>query len=158
MDTDRDDVMDALDRRVLYLVHRGERASTDVISAALDDLGLNGRMALALEVLLERPGISSAQLGRYCRVSRQAMLGPLRDLEERGLLQRPEPVAGVRVRPLELTPEGRRVAATARDRVRAIERAVLNRLTAADQARLRELLVAYSSAWEALAPVEMSRT
>jgi DNA-binding MarR family transcriptional regulator len=140
----------AISRRVMYLVHRGQSMSSDVIGAALADLEVNGTLALVLEVLLDEGEISAAQLARHCLVSRQALVAPLNQLETRGLLRRPDPLATARVRPLALTPAGRELAHEVRDLVRRLERMVLDQFSDSELNTMKALLGRYDEAWETL--------
>lgn len=144
------DSADYIASRFIYLVHRGESASTEVVSSALTDLELNGTHGLMLEVLGIHPGISAAQLARYCRVSRQAVLVPLGLLESRGLVSKTVMGEKARVKPLALTAEGARVAALVRARVAALEAQVVARFSEGERELLRELLGRYAEAWDGI--------
>jgi len=141
---------DYITLRFIYLVHRGESAASDVITASLHDLDLTGTHGLILEVLNAHPGISAAQVARYCGISRQAVLAPLGYLESRKLVYRNVADPRARVKPLELTGEGSRLAGLARGRVEVLEAQVMSGFSEGERELLRELLARYADSWESV--------
>jgi DNA-binding MarR family transcriptional regulator len=139
--------------RTLYLIHRTRVATADAVADVLSDLQLNGTLALILESLYELGAAPAAQIARRCLVTRQALTAPLNDLQRRGLVQRPESAANVRVRPTELTESGREVALEVRARIRQLERAAMAEFDPAEVHALRVMLGRYAVAWERLAGV-----
>jgi DNA-binding MarR family transcriptional regulator len=138
-------------QRTMHLIHRAKVATADTVNAGLSDLGLNGTLALMLETLYELGPLSAAELARRCLVTRQALTGPLNQLQARGLVERPESATNLRVRPTALTAEGRALTKVVRRRVRKAERLSIAPFTEAELAALRELLVRYAVSWEELA-------
>ena len=106
----------------MHLIHRAKVATAERINADLADLDLNGTLALLLETLYEHGPMSAAELARRCLVTRQALTGPLNQLQARGLVQRPESATNVRTRPTALTADGKALTKIVRRRVRRAER------------------------------------
>ncbi|MBT2225722.1 MarR family winged helix-turn-helix transcriptional regulator [Nonomuraea sp. NEAU-A123] len=135
----------------MYLIHRTRVATAEAVNAELADLGLNGTLSLILETIFELGETNAAELARRCLVTRQALTGPLNDLQSRGLVQRPEPSTRVRVRPITLTAEGREAAGIARLRVGEAERRSIASFEQGELDQLRRLLTRHAAAWEELA-------
>lgn len=99
-----------------------------------------------LELLGQRPGLSSAELGRGAFVTRQAMNSVLRGLHERGLVTRPDTAPRGRSLPTQLTDAGRHELHAASAAVHAIEEQMLAALTPQQAQRLREDLAVCTAA------------
>ena len=93
-----------------------------------------------LELLSQRPGMSSSELARGAFVSRQSMSVLLQSLERDGLVSRPDQPPTGRVLPTQLTPVGRRRLGAATTAVRAVELQMLADLGSTEQEQLRHLL------------------
>jgi len=137
--------------RTMHLIHRAKVATAERINADLADLELNGTLALLLETLYEHGPMTAAELARRCLVTRQALTGPLNQLQARGLVQRPESATNVRTRPTALTEDGKALTKIVRRRVRRAERLSVSGFDINELETLRELLARYASAWEQLA-------
>ena len=72
-----------------YALKRAQAALRAAMDEALFPLGLTVAQYSCLELIGERPGVSSAELARGMFVSRQSMNLVLRGLQERGLVKRP---------------------------------------------------------------------
>ncbi len=120
-----------------------KRAEQELMAAkhtALKPTGLTVPQYAALYTLAGNPGISSAALARTCLVSPQAMNVLLKNLQERGLVERtPHPWHG-NVLETTLTEEGRAVLAAADARAVRIEQAIADELTPDERDTLRTLL------------------
>lgn len=93
--------------RLSYLVFRLERRIRAHLDDALAHHGVTTTEYMALSELRLRDGPSSAQLARIAFVTAQAMNLVIRDLEQRGLVQRhPDPRGGRTLR-VALTRAGR---------------------------------------------------
>ena len=128
------------------------------LSDALSDLGLTVPQLLVLRAIEYSPACSSAELGRMCFVSPQAMVSNISKLEAAGLIVRTPGVG--RTLETRLTEKGHaaleragsRVASAERyitqvlgeDRVRALD----NGLVALNDCMLKSLVVTTSRTWE----------
>jgi DNA-binding MarR family transcriptional regulator len=137
--------------RTMYRLHRARVATAEAVNATLSDLKLNGTLTLVLEALDELGEASAAEIARRCLVTRQALTGPLNELQNRGLVQRPESSANVRTRPVALTALGREVSADVRGRIARLEHDAAAGLTSDELAALRDLLTRYAAGWERIA-------
>jgi len=117
----------------LKQVTAGLRVAMD---AVLRPIGLTVPQYSCLEVLGQRPGLSNAELARSVFVSRQAMNGVLRGLQDHGLVTRPATAAQGRALPTELTAAGRQRLQGASAAVRAVEKQLLSDLAPDAQRRL----------------------
>jgi DNA-binding MarR family transcriptional regulator len=141
-----DEGVGPLDQSVGYTIKVAATALRGAMDAVLRPLGLTVPQYACLELLGQRPGLSNADLARGAFVTRQAMNGVLRGLQDRGLVARPELAAGGRARPAELTASGRRQLAAASRAVRAVELRMLASLDLARQHRLQSDLATCAAA------------
>lgn len=109
--------------------------------AAVKVAGLTVPQYAALFALSGSPGISGAALARACLVTPQAMTVVLKNLEERGLVERTPHQWHRNVLETRLTDEGRNALETADERAVAIERRLAEEFTPEERATLRSLLV-----------------
>lgn len=86
-----------------------------------------------LELLAQRPGLSSSELARGAFVTRQSMSVLLQALERDGYVSRPAEAAVGKVLPTRLTPRGRRSLEKASAAVRSVEVRMLGGLTQDEQ-------------------------
>lgn len=122
---------------VLKQVHATLRAAMD---DAVRPYDLTVPQYACLELLGQRPGLSSAELARHGFVTRQSMNLVLQRLQDRGLLTRPSEAPHGRARPSELTPEGAALLREASVAVKSVEGQVFSALSPDQQARMREEL------------------
>jgi len=99
-----------------------------------------------LEVLDQRPGLSSSELARATFVTRQSMNLVLQGLQQRGLLTRATVAHHGKALPAELTEGGRALLRAASVAVRTIEKQMLAPLTPSAQQRLLADLAACAAA------------
>ncbi|WZH51840.1 MAG: MarR family transcriptional regulator [Nocardioides alkalitolerans] len=117
-----------------YLLKEAATALRAAMEEALRPLGMTVTRYSCLELLAQRPGMSSSDLARGAFVTRQSMNVLLQALEQEGLVDRPaQPVVG-KALPTTLTPAGRRLLDEATAAVRAVEVRMLGGLTPAEQA------------------------
>lgn len=135
-----------LDEAVGYVLKQAAAALRAAMDAALRPLQLTVPQYACLELLGQCAGLSNADLARGAFVTRQAMNGVLRGLQDRGLVTRPATAAHGRARPTELTPIGREHLHAASRAVHGVEQQMLSPLCPAQQRRLRENLAACASA------------
>ncbi|WP_433622973.1 MarR family winged helix-turn-helix transcriptional regulator [Nocardia sp. CA-120079] len=100
----------------------------------------------ALYALSENPGVSAAALARECMVTPQAMTVVLKNLQERGFVERTPHPWHRGVLETRLTPAGRKAFAKADAKAAAIERRVAAAFSAQEREQLRELLARFTDA------------
>ena len=140
------EIVGHLEESVGYAVKQAAVALRSAMDAVLRPLELTVPQYSCLEVLAQRPGLSNAELARATFVTRQAMNGVLRGLQDRGLVARPATASHGRALPTQLTAHGRAHLHTASAAVRAVEHRMLAPLDHAHRARLRDDLAACTSA------------
>lgn len=117
---------------------------SSVLRAAMEDvlrpLGMTVTHYACLELLAQRPGLSSSELARGTFVTRQSMHVLLQTLERDGQVIRATEAPVGKVLPTRLTPAGRRLLDEASAAVRAVEVRMLADLSAAEQAEAFRLL------------------
>lgn len=135
-----------VDQSVGYVLKAASTALRTAMEAALRPMGLSVAQYSCLEVLGQRPEISSAELARATFVTRQSMNEVLRTLQQRALVTRPATATHGRALPSRLTDSGREHLHAASAAVRAIEEEMLSRLSAASRRVLLEDLAACAAA------------
>ena len=135
-----------LENSVGYALKQAAVALRSSMDAVLRPLELSVPQYSCLEVLGQRPGLSNAELARATFVTRQAMNGVLRGLQDRGLVTRPATAPHGRALPTQLTPTGRQHLHAASAAVRDVERRMLAPLTDLHRRRLRDDLAACTAA------------
>lgn len=128
---------DDLENVVGYVLKQAAWALRGAMDAALRPMGLTVPQYACLALLGRRPGLSNAELARGAFVSRQAMNGVLRGLQERELVSRPAAASKGRALPTELTDSGREQLRSAAAAVRAIEQRMVEHLSPSARVRLR---------------------
>ena len=129
-----------LETSVGYLLKEASSALRLAMEEALRPLGMTITHYSCLELLGQRPGLSSSELARGSFVTRQSMNVLLRTLEEEGHVTRPAEAPVGKVLPTRLTPRGRRLLARATVAVREVEVRMLDGLTEEEQADAARLL------------------
>lgn len=123
-----------------YLLKQASSVLRSAMDGALRPLGMTVPQYACLELLAQRPGLSSSDLARGAFVSRQSMNVLLQALERDGLVSRADQPAAGRVLPVELTPVGRQQLAAASAVIRSVEERMSRGLDAAEQVEMRRLL------------------
>ncbi|MCX4669676.1 MarR family transcriptional regulator [Streptomyces sp. NBC_01381] len=121
-------------------IKRAERALNAAKHAALKPAGLTVPQYAALLYLSEKPGISAAALARLCGVTPPTMNTVLKNLQERGLIQRTPHEWHRNVLETRLTKEGEAVMAQADGAAVRVERALAAEFTEEERAALVGLL------------------
>jgi len=116
-----------------YLLKEASSALRVAMEEVLRPLGMNVTRYACLELLAQRPGLSSAELARGAFVTRQSMNVLLQALEREGYVSRPTEAPVGKVLPTTLTPQGRRSLLEATAAVRSIEVRMMAGLTPAEQ-------------------------
>lgn len=117
-----------------YLLKEASSALRAAMEEVLRPLGMTVTHYSCLELLAQRPGLSSSELARGAFVTRQSMNVLLQALERDGYVTRPAEAAVGKVLPTRLTPRGRRRLEKATVAVRSVEVRMLAGMTAAEQA------------------------
>ncbi|WP_045820921.1 MarR family winged helix-turn-helix transcriptional regulator [Williamsia herbipolensis] len=117
-----------------YLLKEASSALRTAMESALRPLGLTVTQYSCLELLAQRPGLSTAALARGTFVTRQSMNVLVQALERDGFVRRPDQAPVGKVLPTELTPRGRRSLEKATVAVRSVEKAMLDGVADRDQA------------------------
>lgn len=129
-----------LDTSLGYLLKQASSELRTSMEAVLRPLGMTVTHYSCLELLAQRPGLSSSELARGAFVTRQSMNVLLQTLERDGYVTRPSRPTTGKVLPASLTPRGRRSLAKATAAVRSVEVAMLDGMTAAEQVKAFALL------------------
>lgn len=123
-----------------YLLKEASAALRAAMEDVLRPLGMTVTHYSCLELLAQRPGLSSSELARGAFVTRQSMNVLLQALERDGFVARPAEAPVGKVLPARLTAEGRRRLDAASAAVRGVEERMLAGMDAADQAHARQSL------------------
>ncbi|WP_285595258.1 MarR family transcriptional regulator [Kineosporia sp. NBRC 101731] len=117
-----------------YLLKEASSALRTAMEEVLRPLGMNVTRYSCLELLAQRPGLSSSELARGAFVTRQSMNVLLQALEREGFVTRPAEAPVGKVLPAQLTPLGRANLEKATVAVRSVEVRMLGGMTEAEQA------------------------
>ncbi|OLT30273.1 MarR family transcriptional regulator [Actinomadura sp. CNU-125] len=126
--------------RIGHHVKRAEQALNAAKHAALKPSGLTVPQYAALLKLADSPGMSAAALARACSVTPPTMNTVLRNLQERGLIERTPHEWHRNILETRLTAEGEAVLANADERAVRVERGLAAEFTEAERESLIELL------------------
>lgn len=140
------DAVGPVDDAVGYVLKQAATALRSALDTELRPLGLTVPQYACLEVLDQRPGLSSAELARATFVTRQSMNLVLQGLAQRELLTRARVADRGKALPTELTATGRAQLRAASVAVRAVERKMLAPLTSSGRQRLLADLTACAAA------------
>ncbi|MGG7569863.1 MarR family winged helix-turn-helix transcriptional regulator [Streptomyces sirii] len=128
------------DERLGSHIKRAEQALNATKYAVLRPAGLTVAQYAALLFLTEQPGISAAALARACGVTPPTMNTVLKNLQERGLIERTPHQWHKNVLETRLTDEGRTVMADADARAIRVERALAAEFSDTERESLVALL------------------
>ncbi|MET8753594.1 MarR family winged helix-turn-helix transcriptional regulator [Streptomyces sp. NPDC059104] len=121
-------------------IKRAEQALLAAKNTACKPAAVTVPQYAALLWLAEKPGISAAALSRLCGVTPPTMNTVLKNLQERGFIERTPHEWHRNVLETRLTEEGRAVMERADEGAVRVERALAAALSAEDRERLVELL------------------
>lgn len=110
-----------LDAAVGYRLKEAASAYHAAMERALRPSGLTITQYATLEILAQRPGLSSAELARATFVTRQSMGAVLQALAGEGLIDRADEAPHGRALPVDLTAAGRERLRRASTAVRSVE-------------------------------------
>lgn len=134
------------DQPLGYLLYRVmSDLRSEVTSTVLDPLDLSFPQYICLRMLTKFPGHSNAELAREMSVSPQAMNMVLRNLEQRGLVSRPNSVTSGRSLPAQLTAAGHQLLSRTDDGVRRAEQRLMSDLSAEQRQEFKQTLAALAS-------------
>ncbi|ATZ24692.1 MarR family winged helix-turn-helix transcriptional regulator [Streptomyces lavendulae] len=128
------------EERIGSHIKRAEQALLAAKNTACKPAAVTVPQYAALLWLAEKPGISAAALSRLCGVTPPTMNTVLKNLQERGLIDRTPHEWHRNVLETRLTEEGRAVMERADAGAVRVERALAAALSAEDRERLVELL------------------
>ena len=123
-----------------YLLKEAANALRTAMEDVLRPLGMNVTRYSCLELLAQRPGLSSSDLARGAFVTRQSMSVLLQALEREGYVSRPAEAPVGKVLPITLTTLGRSRLREASAAVRSVEVAMLADLSPTEQADVFRVL------------------
>lgn len=123
-----------LDTSLGYLLKEAASALRAAMEDVLRPLGMTITHYSCLELLAQRPGLSSSDLARGTFVTRQSMNVLLQTLEREGDVIRPAQAPVGKVLPARLTEQGRGRLTEASAAVRGVEVRMLSGLSADEQA------------------------
>lgn len=136
----QDDATVDLETSVGYLLKEASSALRSEMEAVLRPLGMTVTHYSCLELLAQRPGLSSAELARGTFVTRQSMNVLLQMLERDGFVTRPTSAPVGKALPTSLTAMGRGRLRLASAAVRSVEKRMLASLTDQDETEARRIL------------------
>jgi DNA-binding MarR family transcriptional regulator len=116
-----------------YLLKEASSTLRAAMEEVLRPLEMSVTRYSCLELLAQRPGLSSSELARGAFVTRQSMNVLLQALEREGYVTRPTEAPVGKVLPTQLTPRGRRILEKATVAVRSVEVRMLAGMTGAEQ-------------------------
>ncbi|MEW1846652.1 MarR family transcriptional regulator [Nonomuraea angiospora] len=128
------------DERLGLDIKRAEQALIAAKQAAVRPAGLTVPQYATLFALADNPGISGAALARACLVTPQAMTVVLKNLEERGFIERSPHPWHRNILETRLTETGRAALKAADERAVVIERAIAGEFNTEEREQLRGLL------------------
>jgi DNA-binding MarR family transcriptional regulator len=130
----------ALADRLGYLIKHAHQRLTELTTAALAPLGINGRELSVLLVIADQPPASQLQIATRMGVDRTTMVSLIDGLERAGLVERRPDPADRRRNVTALTDHGRDVTRRGAAASAEAERAFLAPLPEADRERIRAAL------------------
>ena len=130
----------SLENLIGYHLRRSSLVDITGVMAALADANIRPVPLSVLAMIVEKPGITAAEICRQLAIQRANIVPILADLESRGLFVREADPEDQRIQRLHATKVGRADYADWLASIQAHEERLLRRLTAAERAILRELL------------------
>ncbi|MFJ3927999.1 MarR family winged helix-turn-helix transcriptional regulator [Streptomyces sp. NPDC090022] len=137
------------EERIGAYLKRAEQALLATKHAALKPAGVTVPQYAALFVLSEKPGISAAALARECGVTPPTMTTVLKNLQERGFIERTPHEWHRNVLETRLTDEGRAVMDVADAAAVRVERALAAAFSAGEREQLIAMLERVTEALDA---------
>ena len=129
-----------------YLLMQAGAANRHRMERAMADIGITPPQFLVLTMVRAYPGLSNADLARLCVLTPQTVNVVVANLERDGAVVRRQHADHGRIRQIELTPAGEAMLAKCRPKARAIDRQLLDGLSAQDERAIRRWLVGIAKA------------
>lgn len=126
---------------ILSLVKQVQYKAFVRLESVFHPLGVTAVQFRILTTLSSRPGLSSAELARLYDVKPQTMIKQIALLEGKGLIGRQTSAANKRLLELTLTEEGTTILKQCQKGSQAMEKALLDPLSEAEQAQMRAMLL-----------------
>ena len=123
-----------------YLLKEASSTLRTAMEEVLRPLGMNVTRYACLELLAQRPGLSSSELARGAFVTRQSMNVLLRALEREGYVTRAAEAPVGKVLPTTLTSRGRSSLQKATVAVRSVDTRMLAGLSRTEQSEAFRIL------------------
>jgi len=124
-----------------YLMRQAGAALRLRMERALADYGVTPPQFNVLTMLVAYPGISNADVARLSMLTPQTVSVIVANLERSGAIERrPHAIHG-RIQHIDVTPAGKALLKSCRERVREIEQQLLSGLTADEERVIRRWLV-----------------
>lgn len=124
-----------------YLMRQAGAALRLRMERALADYGVTSPQFNVLTMLVAYPGISNADVARLSMLTPQTVSVIVANLERSGAIERrPHAIHG-RIQHIDVTPAGKALLKSCRERVREIERQLLSGLSADEERVIRRWLV-----------------
>ena len=128
-----------------YLLRQAQTAHRHAMERALSVFGLTPPQFSVLTMLLAYPGASGADLARLSMLTPQTVSVIVANLERmEAIVRTPHAVHG-RVQQIEVTPAGKELLVRCKSSVRAIDHALLEHLSPAEEEVIRRWLVRVAS-------------
>jgi len=131
--------------RLGYLLHQARATMQRAFDQALAEIGLTLPQFTALSIIASYDRPSAADVARLAMRSAQTVNLVIRALERRGLVQRAADPTHGRILRLSLTDDGQDALNQARRITRGIEREMVEELSDADEAVIRNWLVSLAT-------------
>jgi MarR family transcriptional regulator, lower aerobic nicotinate degradation pathway regulator len=126
--------------RVGFLLAMTKGGAENIVSKALEEIGIYPRQYGLMLVLASEGPLSQGELAEWVRTDRTTMVALVDGLEERGYVRRERNPADRRAYRLQLTAEGKRALPRCRAVMRRAENQLLRSLDSEERAQLIELL------------------
>ncbi|TKC81234.1 MarR family transcriptional regulator [Trinickia terrae] len=124
-----------------YLLRQANAALRLRMERALSDYGVTSPQFIVLTMLVAYPGVSNADVARLAMLTPQTVSVIVANLERSGAIERrPHAVHG-RIQHIDVTPSGKALLKSCRERVREIEQQLLSGLAPDEETVIRRWLV-----------------
>jgi MarR family transcriptional regulator, lower aerobic nicotinate degradation pathway regulator len=126
--------------RVGFLLAMTKGGAENIVSKALEEIGIYPRQYGLMLVLASEGPLSQGELAEWVRTDRTTMVALVDGLEERGYVRRERNPADRRAYHLQLTGQGKRAITRGKTLMRRAEKQLLSALTERERSQLIELL------------------
>jgi DNA-binding MarR family transcriptional regulator len=133
-------IPEALLGRMGFLLNKGAQKIREAYQAALEPLGIDGKLFGILVVLSGKGSISQHEIGKCTHIDRTTMVALIDDLEQKGLVERQEHPTDRRSHALVLTAKGKDLIPKGHKLTEAADKKFLSGLPAREQKEVVQLL------------------